>query len=211
MVRSLRKLANDRSDAELLAAAVDVSEAFGVFYERHSSAVLKYLATRAPDTATALDLTAEVFAAAYLGRDRFRPELGPARGWLFGIAAHKLADARRSGRRELAARRKLGIARHGYTDAALEEAEAMIDATRLVDGLPPLERDAVMARVVHDRDYREIAADAKVSPARIRRRVSDGLAKLADRHDVGIVSAQIRPLRRSSSRWPNRDLIPTRD
>jgi RNA polymerase sigma-70 factor (ECF subfamily) len=175
------KLADRCSDAELLAATVDVADAFGVFYSRHSAPVLKYLASRAPDTATALDVMSEVFAAAYIGRDRFEPEQGPARSWLFGIAAHKLADARRSGRREMAARRKLGIARHGYTDAALEEAEAMIDATRLVDGLPPLERDAVLARVVHDRDYGAIAADAKVTPVAIRRRVSNGLAKLAQK------------------------------
>jgi RNA polymerase sigma factor (sigma-70 family) len=172
---------HERSDADLLAAAVGVADAFDVFYRRHYRPVLKHLANRTRDTATALDLTAEVFAAAYLGRSGFRPERGPARAWLFGIAANKLADARRRGSRELAARRKLGIERFSYTDAALEEAEAMIDATQLLDGLPVLERDAVIERVINDRSYGDIAADAQVAPATIRKRVSDGLARLAQR------------------------------
>ncbi len=170
------------SDAELLGAGDGVvGDAFDVFFRRHHPAVLRFLAGRASDTASALDLSAEVFAAAYLGRRRFDPELGPARAWLFGIAARTLAGAERRGRREMAARRKLGIERVSFTDAALEEAEALIDATRIVDGLPVVERDAVMARVIHDRDYTEIAAAANVTPATIRKRVSTGLAKLAQR------------------------------
>lgn len=130
------------SDAKLLAAGdVDVADAFDVFFRRHHPSVLKYLARRVSDTATALDLSAEVFAATYLGRSRFDPELGPARAWLFGIAARTVAAAERRGRRETAARRKLGIERMAFTDAALEEAEALIDATQIVDGLPDLERD----------------------------------------------------------------------
>jgi RNA polymerase sigma factor (sigma-70 family) len=171
----------ERSDAELLAADEGVAEAFDVFYRRHYRQVLKHLASRTRDTALALDLTAEVFAAAYLGRSRFRSSRGPARAWLFGIAANKLADARRRGSREAAARRKLGIERFSFTDRALEEAEAMIDATQLIDGLPARERDAVMQRVLHDRSYDEIAAEARVAPATIRKRVSDGLARLAQR------------------------------
>jgi len=171
----------ERPDADLLAAREGVPEAFDVFYRRHYRQVLKHLAHRTGDTAMALDLTAEVFAAAYLGRLRFRPDAGSARAWLFGIAANKLVDARRRGSREAAARRKLGIERYHFTDAALEEAEAMIDATRMLDGLPARERDAVLQRVVHDRSYDDMAADAKVAPATIRKRVSDGLARLAQR------------------------------
>lgn len=171
----------ERSDAELLVDDEGIAEAFDVFYQRHYRQVLKHLASRTRDTALALDLTAEVFAAAYLGRSRFRPERGPARAWLFGIAANKLADARRRGSREAAARRKLGIERFRFTDRALEEAEAMIAATQMLEELPARERDAVTQRVLHDRGYDEIAAEARVAPATIRKRVSDGLARLAQR------------------------------
>src|SRR6476469_2627958 len=83
-----KKSTQENSDAVLLAASVDVAGSFDVFYRRHYRQVLKYVASRTSDTATALDVTAEVFAAAYLGRMAFRPGRGPARAWLFGIAAN---------------------------------------------------------------------------------------------------------------------------
>ena len=172
------RLTRERDDGVLLGATFGVGDAFDVFYRRHREAVFAYLARRTSDTQTALDLTAEVFAAAYLRRERYDAERGPARAWLFGIAANKAADAWRRGRRETAARRKLGIARREYTDSALEQAEGLINAETLLAGLPERERDAVWARVVEDRSYPDIAADANVSPATIRKRVSQGLAAL---------------------------------
>jgi len=195
---SYRNLRRERSDAELLGTSAEIAEAFDIFYRRHYRQVLTYIASRVADTAWALDLTAEVFAAAYLGRLRFRAERGPARGWLFGIAANKIIDRRRQGRYEDAARRRLGIERRCYTDAALEEAEAMIDATQILDDLPVLERDAVLARVIHDRAYDEIAAEAEVAPATIRKRVSDGLARLAR---IYAATPQNRSAERSGHRW----------
>jgi DNA-directed RNA polymerase specialized sigma24 family protein len=52
------------SDDELLASTADKPEAFGVFYERHARAVLSFVARECGDTERALDVTAEVFAAA---------------------------------------------------------------------------------------------------------------------------------------------------
>lgn len=45
----------------------------------------------------AADLTAKTFAAALVARRRHRASRGPARAWLYGIAAHKLADWQRRG------------------------------------------------------------------------------------------------------------------
>jgi RNA polymerase sigma factor (sigma-70 family) len=195
----------ERSDAELLGASAELADAFDTFYRRHYRPVLKYIASRVGDTAAALDLTAEVFAAAYIGRSRFREGRGPARGWLFGIAANKITDLYRQKRREDAARRRLGMERRSYTDAALEEAEAMIGATQLLDDLPVLERDAVLARVIHDRAYDEIATEAQVAPATVRKRVSDGLARLARIYAAG---PQNRAVDRSGHRWPSQVAIP---
>lgn len=194
------------SDAELLGESAEIADAFDTFYRRHYRPVLKYIASRVTDTAAALDLTAEVFAAAYLGRSRFRPGRGPARGWLFGIAANKITDLHRQRSREDDARRRLGMERRAYSDAALEEAEAMICATQILDDLPVLERDAVLARVIHDRGYDEIAAEAHVAPATIRKRVSDGLARLA--RVYAATGPQNRATDRSGHRWPSRVAIP---
>jgi RNA polymerase sigma factor (sigma-70 family) len=180
-------MAEDReSDDALLAATATHPEAFARFYRRHAKAVLAYLHRRTGDPDRALDLTAEVFAAALLASRRYRPGPTPARGWLFGIANHKLADSRRRGTSDERARRQLGIDRLRFDDEELERVEELVDlelaggrAEALVADLPAGERQAVLARVVDEREYSEIAADLGVSEQAARQRVSRGLARLA--------------------------------
>lgn len=172
------------SDAELLAATRTAPDAFGAFYERHARSVLAYLARRTRDVEQALDLTAEVFAAALQGSGRYRPEEGPPRAWLLGIANHKLYETWRRDSAERAARRRLGVASLDFTDGALERVEELLSAGEYdflsgMERLSPGEREAVRARIIDERDYRDIAADARTSEAAIRQRVKRGLAKLA--------------------------------
>jgi RNA polymerase sigma factor (sigma-70 family) len=172
------------SDDELLRRTAEDREAFGAFYDRHVRAVLIELRRRGLSADEALDLTAEVFAAALVASRRYRPGEAPAHAWLLGIARNKLAHRRRRAAVETAARRKLGMARLTYSDDALERVDELLDAERsvYVNGtahLPPAEREAVVARVIEERDYDEIAAASDATPAAIRQRVSRGLAKLA--------------------------------
>ncbi len=60
-----------RSDAALLAAARDDPGAFRALYDRHAERVRGYHLRRSGDAQAALDLTAETFAQAWLGRGRF--------------------------------------------------------------------------------------------------------------------------------------------
>jgi RNA polymerase sigma factor (sigma-70 family) len=172
------------SDDELLARTEREPEAFGELYERHVRGVLLELRGRGLSTEDALDLTAEVFATALLASRRYRPGEAPARAWLLGIARNKLAHRRRRAATESAARRKLGMPRLSYSDEALERVEEELDAadrtyTNGTAQLPPAERAAVVARVIEERDYDEIAAASGATPAAIRQRVSRGIAKLA--------------------------------
>jgi RNA polymerase sigma factor (sigma-70 family) len=176
-----------RSDAELLTATGLEPEAFGVFYRRHVRQVLAYTLsrTRIPDIAA--DLTAEVFASALEQRERFDPARGPARAWLLSMASSKLIDAARRGQVEDRARRRLGMAPRELTDADLERVEELadlangrLDALALVADLPPDQRAAVLARIVDERAYAEIAAETRTSQSVVRQRVSRGLATLRD-------------------------------
>jgi RNA polymerase sigma factor (sigma-70 family) len=172
------------SDDELLKRTGDDRDAFGEFYDRHVKAVLGELRRAGLRTEEALDLTAEVFAAALLASRRYRPGEAPARAWLFGIARNKVMHRRRRAATETAARRRLGMPRLTYSDEALERVEELLDAerARYVNGaaeLPPAEREAVVARVIEEREYDEIAAATGATPAAVRQRVSRGLAKLA--------------------------------
>jgi len=171
------------SDDELLRRTATDREAFGELYDRHVRAVLGELRRRGLSTDEALDLTAEVFAAALVASRRYRPGEAPALAWLLGIARNKLAHGHRRTATETAARRKLGMDRLTYSDDALERVDELLDAERVYTNgtatLPPAEREAVVARVIEERGYDEIAAASGATPAAIRQRVSRGLAKLA--------------------------------
>ena len=177
---------DDASDDALLEAASRQPQAYARFYRRHAEAVLRYMLFRTGDAEQSAELTAEVFLAALVSSRRYRRTRLPARAWLFGIANHKLADSRRRGRIEDRARRRLGAERLRFDDTALERAEELADLDRsglgleaLVADLPPAERDAVLARVVDERTYGEVAERLGVSEAAARKRVSRGLARLA--------------------------------
>ena len=74
------------------------------------------------------------------------------------------------------------------TDEALERVEALATADAsaqvLREGLaamPADQREAVLARVLDEQDYAEIAAGARTSESVVRKRVSRGLAGLRSR------------------------------
>lgn len=179
------------SDDDLLVAARRQPDAFGAFYERHARAVLAFLVGMTGDRDLALDLTAEVFAAALASVGRYRPGEAPAMSWVIGIAQKKVAETRRGRARAFAARRKLNMPRLAFTDADIERVEEILDAERTgymgrMADLSADERHAVTARVIDERDYSDVAAAVGTSEATIRKRVSRGLAKLAHRETGGI-------------------------
>ncbi|MCP9490246.1 MAG: sigma-70 family RNA polymerase sigma factor [Solirubrobacteraceae bacterium MAG38_C4-C5] len=170
-----------RADAQLLRDSAREPAAFARFYERHEDVVLLFLLRRTDDPELAADLTAETFAQALMSAERFRSGPAPAVAWLIGIARNVLAMSRRRGRVEDAARRRLGMQPLVLDDEALErvaEVEGDNRMLELVAALPPDLRDAVVARVVHERDYRDIALQLRCSQSVVRKRVSRGLARL---------------------------------
>ncbi|HTU98636.1 MAG TPA: RNA polymerase sigma factor [Solirubrobacteraceae bacterium] len=169
-------------DDDLLAQyAAGDAEAFVAFYRRHLPAVLGFFLRRTGNPELTADLTAEVFAAALLAAERYRPGDRPALAWLYGIAAHKLADSRRRGRVEDEARRRLALEPLTIDDEELARIQEMADpgaAEAAVLTLPPTQRDAVLARIVDERPYAEIAHDMQCSELLVRQRVSRGLRAL---------------------------------
>ena len=158
-------------------------EDFGRFYDRYVEMLLGYFARRVHDPEMAADLTAETFAAALVARKRFRRGPTPAVAWLFGIAQHKLADARRRGAAEDRTRRRLGMERIpvGEDDAELITLLGRDAAFTLIDELPAEQRAAVRDHVLEELPYAEIANAEQTSEAVIRKRVSRGLGALRGR------------------------------
>ena len=176
---------DERDDAALLAAVADEPEAFAAFYDRYAEAVFAFLLTRTRRRDLAADLTAETFAAALAAASRYRGSAPTAAPWLFGIARNKMLDAFRRRRVEDSARRRLGMEAITIADGDLLELEARLDLAQheqwlreALASLPADQRAALLARVVDERDYAEIASEVSCSQALIRQRVSRGLAAL---------------------------------
>jgi RNA polymerase sigma factor (sigma-70 family) len=156
-------------------------DAFAELYRRHERLIAAFMMRRTGSAGLAADLTSEVFAAALLAWRRGRRPGPDDRGWLFGIAQHKLIDSYRRGQVEDQARRQLGMHPTQITDqslAAIEALTAETPALELVGQLPPEQRAAVTARVIEERDYSEIAGQLSLSEQVVRKRVSRGLARL---------------------------------
>jgi RNA polymerase sigma-70 factor (ECF subfamily) len=96
-----------------------------------------------------------------------------------------MLDAFRRKRVEDSARRRLGMAAITIADDDLAELEARLDLAQheewlreALASLPADQRAVLLARVVDERDYAEIAAEVSCSQAVVRQRVSRGLASL---------------------------------
>jgi RNA polymerase sigma factor (sigma-70 family) len=168
------------TDFELLQASRSGGEPFAVFYRRHERLVAGWLMRQTARPEVAADLTAEVFAAAYVAADRFRAGPEPAGAWLLGIARNKLLASLRRERTDTSARRRLGVRPLALDDEELQAIER-IDGSELLDlldALPSEQREAVRARVLEDLGYAELAATLDVTQQVARKRVSRGLRSL---------------------------------
>jgi RNA polymerase sigma factor (sigma-70 family) len=175
-------MAPSATDAELLADSSDPEASFALFYRRHATAVLRFVASRGADAETAADVVSETFFIALGQRGRYRAEHDTARLWLLGVAVRRLADSRRREQRE---QRRVERARaQRLTDVDRETYAHLLQSTQASDALadlPEAEREAIRARVVNDASYAEIATALGLSETTARKRVSRGLARLRTR------------------------------
>lgn len=171
------------SHPELVSRVADGDDAaFALLYRAYLPLVLRWSLNATRDRELAADLAAEVFAAALLAARRYRRESGTVAAWLIGIANNKLRESRRRARIEDSARRRLGLEPEELTDSDLARVDELVGIDdrlqALVAQLPVEQRAAVMARVVDERPYDEIATEMRCSSAVVRQRVSRGLRTL---------------------------------
>ncbi len=171
---------SNHDHAALLARVADRDEAaFNALYATYLPLVLRWTLRETHDRELAADLTAEVFAAAMLAAPRYRPQSGSVGAWLIGIAANKLRESRRRKRVEDSARRRLKLEPVVLTDSDLELVDELVGMDdrlqALIQTLPAEQQKAVLARVVDERSYEDIAREMECSPSVVRQRVSRGL------------------------------------
>lgn len=90
---SQTKRSADATEIDLVRRAKAGEErAFAAIYQAYADRVYRFLRYRAPDQASAEDLTSEVFLRAWDKLDTFDPQGAPIGAWLFRIARNLAID-----------------------------------------------------------------------------------------------------------------------
>lgn len=106
-------------------AAAGDHDAFGVLFDRHSSAVYSYLFRRTADWSAAEDLTAAVFLQAWRKRSQVVFDGESVLPWLLGVARLLLRNSVRARLRYQAALTRAGTEAVLMTDGLADPADAI--------------------------------------------------------------------------------------
>lgn len=126
------------------------------------------------------DVAQEVCLAVLTALPRYRDEGRPFEAFVFGIAAHKVADAQRAAVRAAVPTDDLpdtADAGLGPEDQAVRSSEAAT-ARRLLDLLPPHQRELLLLRVAVGLSAEETGAAMGMSPGAVRVAQHRALARL---------------------------------
>ena len=167
----------------LLAAAQGGSEAaFARLWRDANPALLRYLRVIAAGAEE--DIAAETWVQVVRGLPAFRGDERAWRAWLFTTARRRAIDlARRRSRRPEAPLDDLTVAQLPSTgdsaEAALENLSTAA-AIALVSGLPRLQAEVILLRVVAGLDTELVARLLHKSPGAVRVAAHRGLRRLAE-------------------------------
>jgi RNA polymerase sigma-70 factor (ECF subfamily) len=134
--------------------------------------------TAADDAAD--DVAQEVIVAVLQALPRYRSEGRPFEAFVFGIAAHKVADAQRAFYRTPTPVAQLpdgADLERGPEDVAVQTDGARA-ARRLLDYLPPRQRDLLLLRVIVGLSAEETGRALDMSPGAVRVAQHRALARL---------------------------------
>lgn len=160
-------------------------ERFTDVHDRYFRDVYRYAAGRLGGQA-AEDIAAETFCVAFGKRDRFDPERGSLRAWLFGIATNLVAQHRRKEARRyraLARTRGDSPVAGSHEDRVVTEVAAWRMRPRLaaaLTSLSPGERDVVLLVALAELTYDEVADALGISAGTVGSRLSRARKKLHD-------------------------------
>ncbi|WP_066954043.1 RNA polymerase sigma factor [Streptomyces lushanensis] len=182
-------MGGDRDDGALLRAVAEGdAEALALLYDRHAGWLLARLTRRCPDGETVREVLQDTFVTVWRSAASHRG--GEAGGWLWVIAARRLADAQRAwARAERAGRAESGHGPGGTAPSAEERVLAGLeygDVGAALDRISPELREVLRATVVDGLTTRETArflgipeGTVKSRALRARRELRAALAHIA--------------------------------
>jgi len=146
----------DQEEQLLVERAKVDADAFGVLYDRHVAGVYRYVFARLHNSATAEDVTAEVFIKALRNIGRYRARGRPFACWLYRIAGNAIADHFRHQPESRELPEGLPDCDAQVETSAIRHLEVE-DIWQLVARLPAQQRLAMRLRFGEDRSLKEAA------------------------------------------------------
>jgi RNA polymerase sigma-70 factor (ECF subfamily) len=119
----------------------DSPRVFQILVERHQAPLRAWLARIAPP-GQADDIAQEAFVKAWQALGRW-DRRGSFRSWLFGIARHVAADARRAGARAVARDSRWAADQDPPPASPAQALDASLDVDRILAGLPEPQRQVL--------------------------------------------------------------------
>lgn len=151
-------------------------------YAAHGREMLGYATRSLDDRSLAEEAVQETFVRAWRFGDRFDPQLGSLRGWLFSILRHVVIDLARARAiwPEPSSDEAMAIALDGdgSTDARLDEAMLAWQIEEALRRIGDDHRRAIVETYYLRRPYAEVAAELGVPEGTVKSRVYYGLRAL---------------------------------
>ena len=161
------------TDAELSARSVDDPEQFATLFDRHATAVHRYLGRRVGELAD--DLLSETFLVAFRRRAAYRAEHLDVRPWLIGTATNLVHGAARAERRRYRALARAAaepdVADDGDRDDRVDAQALRGPLAAALAGLKAHDRDVLLLVAWGDLAYEEVAAVLDVPVGTVRSRL----------------------------------------
>jgi RNA polymerase sigma-70 factor, ECF subfamily len=154
--------------------------------------VFRYVLARVLDPHTADDVTQEVAMTVVAALPRYVDQGRPVTAWVFGIAANKVREQRRSSARRQEASVDAVVERAGDERLEPEHAAMRLDAARQVAAglatLPELHAEILRLRVAAGLSAEETAAVLDMTPGAVRVAQHRALARLRASHCLDALS-----------------------
>jgi RNA polymerase sigma factor (sigma-70 family) len=171
------------SDAEVIGRSLGEPEAFGLIYDRHAPALLRFLGRRV-GARLAEDLLGELFRVAFERRKTFDASRASALPWLYGIGSNVLLKHRRNEARRLRASARMatagGPATRRASVAALDARLLFPRVADAIESLPDPEREALLLFAWEELPYESVAEALDLPIGTVRSRLNRARARLRE-------------------------------
>lgn len=171
------------SDAEVIGRSLGEPEAFGLIYDRHAPALLRFLGRRV-GARIAEELVGELFRIAFERRKTFDVSRASALPWLYGIGSNVLLKHRRAEARRLRASARMaaagGAADRRASAAALDARLLFPRVADAIESLPDGEREALLLFAWEELPYESVAEALELPIGTVRSRLNRARARLRE-------------------------------